>query len=84
MPQYWPRWQKPTKEVFASWLILILEVQGRSKISILIDNWHDIDGDLKNKLWTDIMVFIIYFMNCFTIIDDHYFFLFNTSIISTM
>ncbi|CAL5201218.1 unnamed protein product [Lathyrus oleraceus] len=35
-------------------------LQGRSKVSILLDNWHDVDDDLKNSLWIDITeVFIV-------------------------
>ncbi|KAI5440642.1 hypothetical protein KIW84_010210, partial [Lathyrus oleraceus] len=31
-----------------------IALQGRSKLSILIDSLHDVDDDLKNNIWTDI------------------------------
>lgn len=46
-------------------------LQGRSKVSILLDNWHDDDDDLKTSLWTNITVFILNFMICFTSMYDH-------------
>lgn len=55
-------------------------LQGRSKVSILIDSWHEVDGDLKDNIWTDITVFIMSFLICFTSIYDHLFFQFNTNI----
>lgn len=33
-----------------------LAVQGRSNVSILIENSHDVDGDLNDNIWTDITV----------------------------
>lgn len=50
-----------------------LTLQGKSKMIILIDNWHVVDGDLKDSIWIDIMVFIMIFMICFTSINDHFF-----------
>lgn len=46
-------------------------LQGRSKMSILLDSWHDFDNDLKENLWTDITIFILNFMICFTSMYDH-------------
>lgn len=46
-------------------------LQGRSKVSILWDSWHDIDNDLKDSLWIYITVFILNFMICFTSMYDH-------------
>lgn len=37
-------------------------LQGRSKVRILIDNWHEVDGDLKDNIWIDIMVYIMNFL----------------------
>lgn len=48
----------------------------------MIDNCHGVDDDLKDKLWTDILVFIRNFTIYFTSIDDHLVFLFNANIIS--
>lgn len=45
-------------------------VQGRRKVIILIDIWHDVDGGFKDKLWTDIIVFTLNYMICFISIDD--------------
>ena len=41
-------------------------LQGRSKLSILIDSWCDVDDELKDNIWTDITVFILYSIICFT------------------
>lgn len=49
-------------------------LQCRIKVSILIDSLHDLDDDFKNSIWTDITVFILKFMICFTSIYDHLFF----------
>ena len=46
-------------------------LQGRSKVSILLDSWHDVDDDLKNNLWTDITIFILNFMICYTSMYGH-------------
>lgn len=43
-----------------------LALQDRSKVSILIDNWHDVDSDLKDSIWADITIFIMNFIICFT------------------
>ena len=37
-----------------------IALQGRSKVSILINSWHDIDDELKTDIWSDIKVFILY------------------------
>lgn len=42
-------------EDFMGYIVL----QGRNKVSILIDSWHDIDDDLKINIWTDITVCIL-------------------------
>lgn len=39
-----------------------LALESRSKVSILNDNWHDVDVDLKDSIWTNITVFIMNFM----------------------
>ncbi|KAI5394589.1 hypothetical protein KIW84_061287 [Lathyrus oleraceus] len=37
-----------------------LTLQGKRKMIILIDNWHVVDGDLKDSIWINIMeVFIV-------------------------
>ena len=43
-----------------------IALQGRSKVSILINSWHDIDDELKTDIWTDITVLILYPIICFT------------------
>lgn len=50
-------------------------LQGKRKASILKDNLHDVDSDLKNNLWTDITIFIRNFMICITSINNHFFYL---------
>lgn len=64
-------------DIFRSYVV----VQGRNKVSILIYRWHDVNGEFKNKLRIDIMVFILNFMICCTSIDDLFF---NTNINSIM
>lgn len=59
-------------------------VQGRSKVKFLIDNWYEVDDDLKDQLWINITIFILNFMIYFISIDDHLFFWFNTNINSIM
>ncbi|CAL5192186.1 unnamed protein product [Lathyrus oleraceus] len=56
-----------------------IELQGRSKVSILIDSWHDIDEELKNNIWTNVLeVFIISLENSMvkkkllTYTDEHW------------
>lgn len=49
-------------------------LQGRSKLIIWIDDWNEVDSDLKDRIWTDIMVFIMNFLICFTSMYDHLFF----------
>lgn len=46
-------------------------LQDRSKVGSLLDNWHDVDDDLKDRFWTDITVFILNFINYFTSMYDH-------------
>lgn len=50
------------------------------KMSFLIDNWHEVDGDLKDSIWTDITVFIMNFLLYFTSIYDHLICWFNNNI----
>lgn len=50
-----------------------ISLQGRSKVSILIDSWHDVDEELKNNIWTNVLVFLLNFMICFTSIYDYLF-----------
>lgn len=58
-------------------------VHNRSKVNILINNWHNVDGDFNDKLCADITVFIINFIIRSTSIDDHLLF-FSLILISTI
>lgn len=49
-------------------------LQGRSKVSILIDNWHDVEKELKDAIWK----MFRYFMICLQVYMIIYF-LFNTN-----
>lgn len=76
---FYPRIGKAYGEHVDSFRGYVL-VQGRSNVSIFIDDWHKVDGEFKDKLWTNNVVFIINFMICFTSINGHLKFLFNTNI----
>lgn len=49
-------------------------LRDRIKVNILIDDWHDLEGDLKDSIWTYNTLFI---MNLFI-------YLFGLILISTM
>jgi len=36
---------------------------GRSKISILIEDWDSVDANVKDEIWTEILVIVIIFVN---------------------
>lgn len=40
-------------------------------MSIFLDCWNEIDDDLKDNLWTNIIVFIFNFTIYFTSMYDH-------------
>ena len=45
----------PNKDKFVSYVALI----ARSKVSILIDKWKEVEESVKNQIWQSILVIII-------------------------
>lgn len=40
----------PNSSLFKSYVVFL----GRRKVSILIDDWKDVPGEVKKSIWTDV------------------------------
>lgn len=50
-----------------------MKLLGRNKMSVLLEYWSEVDLEVKTSIWTDVVVFILTFMICFTSIYEHFF-----------